>query len=367
MKSSLFLRISLSCIFLAHVHSYSQGRHNQERFSSAYDLISQGQYEKALQLLKENIKETPNATNLDYDYGWATICLARLCRVEELVQFYKTMRTRFDGLLQEGGALRDWDDKLLEAKQVIASCAHSNTRAVVEELNELDRKSKLERDSTLERLILLGSMGNPRALQRLELNGAALAKFVAQGRLVVAKQSDSPDSSFFHVSGNDAVIRKRGYRAMLYLPPLMRSALVNFDPDFAVWNLSDYDSLLRRWYPYSDKNLPFVALGDFNGDGIQDAVLHGRNKSAAMMICILSTDSAFRVLTVQKWEVSPGWTLSDNLEVYLTQVGRGLIKSGFEPQPLNLTTDAFEIGFFEKAATLYYYKDGRFLQYTTSD
>jgi hypothetical protein len=146
----------------------------------------------------------------------------------------------------------------------------------------------------------------------------------------------------------------------------MRIALRKFDPEFTIWTLADYDSLLLSWYPYSDKNLPFVALGDFNGDSVQDAILHGHNRSADIILCILSANKSFKVSIIEKWEVSD-WSQSDHFSIYITKISPGLINSGFENEPLQIATDAFEISYFEKASTLYYYKNGKFLQYTTSD
>lgn len=348
----------ISLIIILTAETYTQDRHNQERFLIAHDLISRGQYEAALDSLKLNIKNTPEAIDIDYDYGWATVCLAKLCRIDEFFKFYRIMRTQFNGVLHQRGAIRDWDDRLLEAKQTVLTCPGIDP-AATQRLDDLDKRSKIARDSILERLIKDASMGNSSAIKELTLRGADLAKLIAEGRLILTTSTDS--------SGDDiALIRKRGDKAELYLPPRMRSTLSDFDPNFSIWSLSDYHSLLRSWYPYSDRNLPFAVLGDFNGDGKQDAVLHGHNKSAGMVVCLLSLSDTFQVVIVERWEVE-NWTYSSHSENYLAYVGPRLIRSSFEDEPLDLKNDAFVIGYFEKAATLYYFMDGRFHQYTTAD
>ncbi|MFC2135669.1 hypothetical protein ACFLTH_13725 [Bacteroidota bacterium] len=364
--SKLNFILCLIIISFIPMKSICQNRHNQDRFYKAWELIQEENYDQAIILLKKNIAETPNASDIDYDYGWGTLCLAKLCRLDEMVQFYEVVRMKYYGASRSGGALRDWDDKLMEAKESILSCPDKNLDLIIDKLNNLDKNSKKVYETKLEELIQLGSMGNPEALEDLRYQGAALVEFIANGKLILNKNVDISDNS---ISQNDVSvpsIRKRDSVASVFLPFAMQTALENFDPDFKMWTLSDYNSLLLSWYPYSDKNLPFVALGDFNGDLIQDAILHGHNKTATMIICILSAKSKYKVLTLSKNIIS-NWSESSHSEIYITHVGPGLINSAFEDKPLYLKTDAFAIGYFEKASTLYYYKDGGFLEYTTSD
>jgi hypothetical protein len=341
-------------------------RHNQQRFSQAYNLIQNGEYGKALVLLKQNIEETPDAPDIDYDYGWGILCLGKLCQFEEFVRFYEIMRTRYYGTsrVHDRGRIRDWDDKLMEAKKALFECPDVNSQAMVKRLMPIDDKAERTYKLYIEDLIHRGSMGNHRAVEELQLNGAALAEYIAKGDLILAKDAALLDTNFIPAPQTVVSVRKLGDRASLSLPPSMQSALDKFDSTFKACSLGDYSSVLKDWYPYSDDNLPFVVLGDFNGDSVKDAAIQGQTKSQGMIICILSTRTGFQVLPVDS-----GASCGDNggLEIYLTHVGPGLIKTSFEENSLQLTTDAFNICYFEKASTLYYYKDGKFLQYTTSD
>lgn len=103
-------------LFVSSEPSIAQYTHDQERFLVAYDRISQGHYEEALDLLRQNMRDTPDAIDIDYDFAWATLCLAHLCRTDEFLEYYRVMRTRFYGLISEGGAIRGWDDKLGQAQ-----------------------------------------------------------------------------------------------------------------------------------------------------------------------------------------------------------------------------------------------------------
>lgn len=359
----------LFCLFIISsisMKSICQTRHNQDRFYEAWELIQQEDYDQAIILLKKNIAETPDALDLDYDYAWGTLCLAKLCRLDEMVQFYEVVRMQFYGPSRVGGGIRDWDDTLEEVKKSIHSCPDTNTNLIIDKLDQIDRNGKKHYETKLEELIQLGSMGNPQAIEDLRFQGASLAEFIASGKLILNKNVEIGEDLN---SPNDVgvpTIRKRGSVTSIYLPSSMRTAIENFDPDFQMWSLSDYHSLLLSSYPYSKNNLPFLALGDFNGDFKQDAVLHGRNNTASMILCILSANNKYEVITLSKNIVSD-WNKSHHSDIYVTYVAPGIINSAFEDNQLDLETDAFEIGYFEKASTLYYYKDGAFLQYTTSD
>ncbi len=134
----------------------------------------------------------------------------------------------------------------------------------------------------------------------------------------------------------------------------------DYNPGFKVWKQGDYLPLLVERYKFTNKQTPSAVIGDFNGDKILDIALHGGNK----VICILSDDKSFKVVEVQKGHMGgkrgPLWK-------YLCFVPAGKASSYHEEQSLELKTDAFQICYFETASVLYYFKDGRFLKYTTSD
>jgi len=385
MKNRLFLSISvifLSCF--AHLsvassfavagspdspgqpQSRSHQRHNQQRFSRAYDLIQNGEYEKALVLLKQNIQETPDAPDIDYDYGWGILCLGKLCQFEEFVKFYEIMRMRYysPSRALDGGNIRDWEDQLMNAKRAIFECPDVNSQGMVKRLIPIDDKAEQAYKRHVEDLIHRGSMGDRRAVEELQLNGAALAEYIAKGDLILTRDAALLDTNFIPGPKSVPSIRKLGNRASLYLPAPMQRAIDEYDSTFTVCSLNDYSSALKASYPYSDDNLPFVVLGDFNGDSIKDAAVLGRTSSRGMTLCILSSGPGFRAVPVDS---GSGCGDIGGLEIYLTHVGPGTIKTSYEDYSLQLTTDAFDICYFEKGSTMYYYKDGKFLRYTTSD
>ena len=55
------------------------------------------------------------------------------------------------------------------------------------------------------------------------------------------------------------------------------------------------------------------------------------------------------------------------LDSGMSLVKKGILRSGYEPEPLVLTSDAFEVDFWEKASVVRYYRNGGWHQYVTSD
>ncbi|MDA8242964.1 MAG: VCBS repeat-containing protein [Elusimicrobia bacterium] len=92
----------------------------------------------------------------------------------------------------------------------------------------------------------------------------------------------------------------------LKIPGNVRTTLKQWNPEFSVWNSSDYsisaclDELFR---PSSSLNLN-LGIGDFNGDGKLDYVIAGHDKKEESLIVVLSTgDAKFEVAPIC---VSPG-------------------------------------------------------------
>ncbi len=115
-------------------------RQDKARFQKAHALIEERKFEPALALLQENIKETPDAGDIDYSYGWACYCAAQLGKVDLTLEYYEVMRTRFYGGLSlgAGGAHRNWDLKLRRARKAIAASSGARRDEVLRKIDALD-------------------------------------------------------------------------------------------------------------------------------------------------------------------------------------------------------------------------------------
>ena len=122
----------------------------KERFSRGWDLIHQNppDFQTALDLLEQNIREFPNATDVDYDYGWAMVCCANLGEYEKAYQYYRTIRIRFAGMLKTGagGAMRSWDDRAADVRLRVRSSTDPEAKRIYEKMMELERELEKERE-----------------------------------------------------------------------------------------------------------------------------------------------------------------------------------------------------------------------------
>jgi hypothetical protein len=126
-------------------------RQHTERFREAYELIYSNPA-KALEKLEENIRETPNATDIDYDLGWAMVCCARLGKYNKAYEYYATLRRSHYGWLTEGagGATRNWDSKHAEVRSILKDSGDAKALALYESMLAIDNecRQRLE-DETL--------------------------------------------------------------------------------------------------------------------------------------------------------------------------------------------------------------------------
>jgi len=161
----------------------------------------------------------------------------------------------------------------------------------------------------------------------------------------------------------------------------METALKKYDKEFKIFKAQAFEPFLRKIYSYKilwfdRKNnvtgyqTPSALIGDFNGDGIADAILIGHNKTQGKLIAILSKDKEYIAMEVRSWSCGEICEEKEgNLEGCLELIPVGTkIKAepAYNRPEINLKTDAFEFG-GETGSSLFYYKDEKFIEYALSD
>ena len=188
-----------------------------------------------------------------------------------------------------------------------------------------------------------------------------------------------------------ARVEMRDREPFLVMPGAMAAALQQFDPGFRVRRLIDYPPWMWRLgctqSPDCSRNLyrpapgeaPFAVVGDFNSDGIPDAVLDGDSPMHGRRIALLSDRQGFQATEIEEMpRISEAVESSradggqfrdwdDGVGVGLSAAAPGVYKSSYEPQPLTLTTAGFLVSYFDKASVLYYLRNGQWHRYTISD
>jgi tetratricopeptide (TPR) repeat protein len=163
--------------------------HNNVRFQKAYRLVQEGEFKPALELLQRNMTETPDATNADYDYGWAIVCAAHLGDVDLTLRYYEVLRTKYYGWLSSGasGASRKWDDNLALARQALAVAAAPLKEDVLRRMDALDRLGHDHYVSQVKDLIRRTQNGDLIARQALQSGMAmeAMVELIATKRLTL--------------------------------------------------------------------------------------------------------------------------------------------------------------------------------------
>ncbi|MDE2143716.1 MAG: hypothetical protein KGJ84_15005 [Elusimicrobia bacterium] len=91
------------------------------------------------------------------------------------------------------------------------------------------------------------------------------------------------------------------------LPPAIEQAVREVAPGFKIWRQTDYPPETIRRYGFSLQSAPSAVFGDFNGDGILDAALAGRDRDGPMVIVILSRGNSYHASLLYPKEAFQGW------------------------------------------------------------
>lgn len=174
----------------------------------------------------------------------------------------------------------------------------------------------------------------------------------------------------------------------VFLSTGMKAALKKYDPEFKIWRPQDFGAIWRGLYEYKSfqpsrsflaYQTPSAVIGDFNGDGIPDAALSGHTKTYIARLVVLSKGKIYEVIVIDKSSFEhpysdmeymdfqngkKNWQIEGSLE--LVKPGKIKAEPAYNRPEIDLKTDAFQYG-GESASSLYYYSNGKFLEYALSD
>jgi hypothetical protein len=109
-----------------------------------------------------------------------------------------------------------------------------------------------------------------------------------------------------------------------------------------------------------------------SGDGRADVVVDGNDGTEGHLLVLFTEADSIRVFTIQRGPLPPAEQRSGRIG-FLALVPRGVIQADtlgdadYETIPIQLEHDAFDTAWWEKASTLFYWRNGGFVKWTTSD
>lgn len=160
------------------------------------------------------------------------------------------------------------------------------------------------------------------------------------------------------------IVRRDGAHFTLVLPETMRDSLSVALPGFVPWTLENYTSDIRRYYTITSRQAPWAVVGDFDGDGRSDAIVAGHTDSLCVTVCLWGGSAHPAAQVLDRRDCVPG---HDSLARVLMYAAPGLQGTNFSDETVFTFTDAFVDYIFEKAGETWYWKDGKFHRFLSSD
>jgi hypothetical protein len=159
-------------------------------------------------------------------------------------------------------------------------------------------------------------------------------------------------------------IRRVGKDHELSLSPATKAAIERAVPDFKPWSLADYHADVRQFYLFTMREAPWAVVGDFDGDGADDVVVDGYTATRELRVVVLSRMGGPAMLTLEAGARQP--TKGSRYQV-LQFVAPGKVRTNYSDETKLIFTDAFNVYYWEKAGTMYYWEGDHFTPFDTSD
>ena len=171
---------------------------------------------------------------------------------------------------------------------------------------------------------------------------------------------------------NIPVVKEIDNKIIVVLPDIMKKALTQFDPSFSIWEYHNYPSYILEGINnrqlVNEDNAPFAVIADFNGDGILDVALHGRNDKNILLISIISIKDTFKVLKIDQFPIFREEQKQNAGDHFIQLIQKGNIKlPSHTDGNLSLKNDAIELIIIERAGIIYHFGDGKWHRHISGD
>jgi hypothetical protein len=162
---------------------------------------------------------------------------------------------------------------------------------------------------------------------------------------------------------HDPAISCAQKRCSVTLPSDVREEISSKFPGFTPYEQTCFPEYYSGDYRFSSRQAMFAVVADFNGDGRSDVALLGRQGKNELFIGVVSSGQRYQAFLI---ESSPSPAECGSLEMFLTYAAPGSHQE-FEGRRFRIDNAGVELIYDEKAAELYFWRDGKFQSYNTGD
>jgi len=108
------------------------------------------------------------------------------------------------------------------------------------------------------------------------------------------------------ISATDAAdIKINNGEVEVSLPKAAKTALINWNPEFIIFNLKDYsESILALFKEIDPKSTPMAFIADLDNNGEQDVVLLGSDLKQQYAVALMQKNKKWTPVKITSWEIA---------------------------------------------------------------
>jgi hypothetical protein len=160
-----------------------------------------------------------------------------------------------------------------------------------------------------------------------------------------------------------AIVRV-GTEYELVLPEAMATAIQEAVPGFQPETMSSYDSDIQELYDCTSRQTPWAVVGDFDGDGLQDVIVDGHAGEPCYRLCAWGASAHVDTIFGKVGDRRRGGRPFHSVLMYAWP---GEQRSGCSDSTVFIFCDGYVDDIFERAASTWYWQDGKWHGFVSSD